>query len=200
MNFEKLKFVLEKKYKVSYVDKRFWSKVEKTKSCWIWKGSKTSLGYGDFSIDDIRIASHRYVFFRKYGYLPKGLVLDYLCRNRACVNPVHLEPITAKENVLRGIGPSALNKKKTHCVRGHEFTSKNTRYNKGRRICIKCKEYHYRNNEEKIKLKVKTWKQNHQEETAIYMKNYAQKNSEKIQQYQKNYRLKNKKEVIHDVS
>lgn len=60
------------------------------------------------------------------GAIPEGKVIDHLCRNGACVNPGHLEPVTVRENTLRGVGPSAVNAAKTHCLRGHQFTEENT--------------------------------------------------------------------------
>jgi hypothetical protein len=66
------------------------------------------------------------------------LKLDHLCRNPACVRPDHLEAVTARENTLRGIGPTAVNALKTHCVHGHEFTPENTRMKGIRRVCREC--------------------------------------------------------------
>ncbi len=69
------------------------------------------------------------------------MTLDHLCRNKACVNPEHLEPVTQKENVLRGVGPTAINAKKTHCIRGHEFNEQNTIFHPrtNYRTCRVCK-------------------------------------------------------------
>lgn len=68
-----------------------------------------------------------------------------LCRNRSCVNPAHLEPVTHAENTLRGIAPSAQNAKKTHCFRGHPFTGKNVRIAlNGQRICKECRRIYNR--------------------------------------------------------
>lgn len=71
--------------------------------------------------------------------IPDDLQLDHLCRNRLCVNPSHLEPVTCRENVLRGNGRCAANAKKTHCPRGHAYAGANLLIGtKGERCCRKC--------------------------------------------------------------
>lgn len=123
-------------------DERFWSKVNKTSTCWLWTGQSRS-GYGLFSWGSRDTLSsecaHRHAYRLIKGSIPDGMVLDHLCRIPLCVNPDHLEPVTLGENVLRGIGTSAINKRKTHCVNGHEFTPENTRIGRtGHRACRAC--------------------------------------------------------------
>lgn len=82
---------------------------------------------------------HQVIYEMIIGPIQQGLELDHLCRNHGCVNPAHLEPVTHKENVLRGTSPAAGHAKQTHCDRGHEFTPQNTLlYDGGRRRCKTC--------------------------------------------------------------
>ena len=73
------------------------------------------------------------------GSVERAMTLDHICRNRLCVNPAHLEIVSVKENVLRGVGISAENSRKTHCIDGHEFNEENTLVLKdGSRVCRAC--------------------------------------------------------------
>lgn len=122
---------------------RFWSKVERgrKRECWPWIGGSTRDGYGQFHPFRLRgkVQAHRYAYELLVGPVPSDLTLDHLCRNRACCNPAHLEPVTHRVNILRGTGASARNLRKTHCAQGHEYTEENTyiRYD-GRRECRVC--------------------------------------------------------------
>jgi hypothetical protein len=103
---------------------RFMSKVEKTQDgCWNWTGAVAPGGYGKFNVEKKKIRkcfnAHRWSYEHFKGSIPNGLTLDHLCRNRRCVNPDHLEPVTIGENLLRGNGVSGVNARKTHCPKGH---------------------------------------------------------------------------------
>jgi len=103
--------------------------------CILWEGTVTDKGYGW----ERNQYAHRKAYERAKGQIPPGLQLDHLCRNRRCVNPDHLEPVTRKENILRGESFSAQNARKTHCERGHELTPENTYMRKDSRGGRQCK-------------------------------------------------------------
>lgn len=109
--------------------------------CWEYRGTKRARGYGVIVVGPGRKAqaAHRAVWEGLVGPVPAGLVLDHLCRNTSCVNPDHLEPVTQAENIRRGYAPAALNARKTHCSKGHEFTPENTARRSGRRVCLTCR-------------------------------------------------------------
>jgi hypothetical protein len=95
-------------------------------SCWLWRGYIDSKGYGRVGMSRGQMPlAHRVVYEILVGPI-ESETLDHLCRNRACVNPAHLEEVSMNENWRRGESLTAINSRKTHCVRGHEFTSENT--------------------------------------------------------------------------
>ena len=108
----------------------FWKLVEKAapESCWRWLGRRQPNGYAKFK----DLYAHRVAYELVCGPIPEGMQLDHLCRKRDCVNPGHLEPVTQRENILRGIGIPAVNAKKTFCVHGHPYTPENTFYWRGK--------------------------------------------------------------------
>jgi len=132
------------------VEKRITYKIDDN-GCWLWTRGLTSHGYAEIWIDKKRYKVHRYMYEQKYGKIKAGLVCDHLCRVRRCINPDHIEPVTIRENVLRGIGIVPENAYKTHCINGHEFTDSNTRLSKGKRYCRACSAIYYQNNRAKLK-------------------------------------------------
>lgn len=114
--------------------------------CWEWTAQKCWGGYARIRAYGAMRVAHRVLYELLVGPVPTGLDLDHLCRNRGCVNPEHLEPVTRKENVNRGIVAQVngdRNRALTRCKRGHEFTLENTYVSKTRkgnpgRVCRAC--------------------------------------------------------------
>ena len=97
--------------------------------CWEWTASLNDSGYGQVAWQGKPLRAHRVVYEWLVGPIPEGMTLDHLCRNRKCVRPDHLEPVTRGENVRRGIAAEKTRERAqalTHCKRGHEFTEENT--------------------------------------------------------------------------
>jgi len=119
---------------------RFLAKIEFNgkKACWRWRGAASKGGYGSFGRNPTWKA-HRLAYTIFIGPIPKGLTLDHLCRNRTCVNPLHLEPVTQRENCLRGISPWARNARKTKCNKGHALSGKNLHLEGKSRRCRACR-------------------------------------------------------------
>lgn len=107
------------------VEPRFWAKVNKTESCWLWMSGTAGEGYGVFHLEHGRqVYAHRFAYELLVGPIPEGLEIDHLCRVRLCVRPDHLEAVTPQENQRRANA-------KTHCPRGHD--------REGRPHCRICK-------------------------------------------------------------
>lgn len=120
---------------------RFWRSVDKTEGgCWPRRLSKNGSGYGCFGGNDgRRWGAHVFAYVEARGAVPDGLELDHLCRNRARVNPSHLEAVTKSENVRRGTSVFADQAKRTHCPKGHPYDEANTLRYDGLRYCKICR-------------------------------------------------------------
>lgn len=113
--------------------------------CWIWTGALDGQGYGSTKHDGKLTCAHRAIYETLVGEIPPWLQCDHICRVRRCVNPVHIELVSQRENTLRGVGHTAVNAVKTHCKRGHLFDEANTiRLSGDRRQCRTCKTLHSR--------------------------------------------------------
>lgn len=129
---------------------------EPNSGCWLWTGGVTDRGYAQITRNRRSELVHRVIYELTYGPIPLNLQIDHLCRVRCCVNPQHLEAVTAKENINRSklvgktgnkIGPKH-NFNKTHCPSGHEYNSANTIMYNGYRYCRVCRD---RRNHERTK-------------------------------------------------
>jgi hypothetical protein len=138
--------------KASDID-RFITKIE-VGDCWHWTAGKHN-GYGQFSLGGRKgrmYYAHRVAYEWLVGPIPEGLQLDHLCRNRACVNPDHLEPVSQQENILRGEGGQN-HAVKTHCPQGHEYAGDNLYVRPdGGRQCRACTREHQRRKRSKDKV------------------------------------------------
>jgi hypothetical protein len=138
---------------LAYVEAR----VDKTPAsgCWVWCGSRYGNGYGRIRGAGLNGAlAHRVAWELWRGPIPDGLVIDHLCKNRECVNPDHLEPVTQRENVMRSDSLWAEQAKRTHCPDGHSYDEANTAVRNGSRHCRECRKrhqvlYHAKNREKR---------------------------------------------------
>lgn len=115
---------------------RFMEKVKLDDGCWMWQGALSTKGYASFSIskDKGGQVGHRWIYEQMIGPIPDGLTLDHLCRRKACVNPMHLEPVTALENTARAKAARAT------CRQGHPYDDPTNIIvtGPGRRRCRAC--------------------------------------------------------------
>lgn len=143
---------------------RFWDRVDKNGPipennpqlgpCWQWKGT-IDQGYGKmWSVEQKHLAAHRWYYEYVNGPIPEGKEPDHLCRNRACVNLAHIEIVTKRENIVRGVGPTAINAAKKICINGHLLERSNLveyQLKQGVRECETCRQ------EKELKRKSKSF-------------------------------------------
>lgn len=155
--------------------------------CWIWQGQL--LKPSRYPVFGRRGLAHRVSYRHFKGEIPDGKEIDHLCSQRECVNPVHLEAVTHKENTMRGRTLTAANAAKTHCVRGHEFTQENTRIIKGgTRECRICA----RN---RSNSSSKAHRDRNPSYQAEWMRKQRAANPEKYNEAMRRYREKNRDKI-----
>lgn len=157
--------------------------------CWEWAGAISEQGYARYS-NGYQFRMHK-ILYESFTnkQMPIGYCTDHVCRNRKCVNPFHLEMVTYVENVMRGKGLTAINKKKTHCKYGHEFNQQNTYLDSnGSRHCYTC-----------IGQSNVTFKKNWDKKSCVDCRKPLAKNSrrhcEKHLKYHRDY-ARNRKQVV----
>lgn len=112
-----------------------------TSPCWISDRAQNGDGYTRLTYEGRPHSTHRFSYEAFVGAIPSGMVLDHLCSQRACCNPSHLEPVTMRENGMRGDTVQARNAAKTHCKNGHPLAGDNlipANLKQGRRGCRTC--------------------------------------------------------------
>lgn len=126
-----------------YMPRSLWERIERwtdrSGGCWVWTHWLDQDGYAHASYEGKRVRVHRWSWEQVNGPVPPGLELDHLCRTRGCVRPDHLQAVSHRENMMRGVAPSAVNAKKTQCKHGHPFSGENLILQiDGRRSCRTC--------------------------------------------------------------
>lgn len=129
---------------------RLFFKIDVTDTCWNWTAAKSSDGYGSAWAGGKCFGAHRLMWIIFRGGISAGLELDHTCKNRACVNPDHLEPVTHKVNVLRGGSNAAMYARRSLCTAGHTMEP-----SRNGRTCYRCQSkkkraYYLANRESKI--------------------------------------------------
>ena len=128
------------------VSERFWSRVAESKDgCWLWTGATDGDGYGLFSVShSVTRRAHRWAYTEMVGEIPEGLQLDHLCRVRNCVRPEHLDPVTSRVNIMRGVGWAPDNAAKDQCPRGHDLGEPEAGKSRSCRTCCTIQSRIYR--------------------------------------------------------
>lgn len=139
--------------KIDDHQKNFWSKVLKTKRCWVWTAHKKKNGYGQFYIKRQSVYAHRYSWVISNGSVPENKSVLHKCDNPNCVRPSHLFVVSQRENMLDAVKKGRIKKKKfgDFCSNGHKLSRASTRLVGNKRIVCRlcnierCSEYYRKN-------------------------------------------------------
>jgi hypothetical protein len=150
------------------VMEKFWAQVQRGAGCWEWQGAVSSQGYGRYGKPQMQ--AHRISYEALVGPIPPGLVLDHLCRNHRCVNPAHLDPVSQKENLRRGIRRTR-QMMQTHCIHGHPLSGDNLRIypGTGKRACKEC-----------TKARKKAWRARRRAATPAGPRHHSEETKQKL--------------------
>jgi len=159
-------------YDLANAGDRFWAKVERGIGCWPWTAGKRN-GYGHFNIrtrtgSRTTAQAHRLAYELLVGPIPDGLTIDHLCRNRACVNPDHLEPVTNRENILRGEAPTVRLYRSGLCKRGHPLGDAHRGGGGLRGWCKSCKRAYNAAHRDEQRAYGRSYGVSHREQKAAY--------------------------------
>ena len=138
--------------------------------CWLWFGGCDRGGYGRYSLNGTMVSAHRFSYQTLIDAIPRHLEIDHLCRVRCCVNPAHMEPVTTRENILRGQLPQAVTARTGICSKGHVLSCGGP--------CKQC-----------ISLNKKRYREEHLHRIKHYMKDYYWRNKELLNVKNQEYRL-----------
>lgn len=126
---------------------------EPTTGCVLWLGALNK-GHGRLRFGDGWAYAHVLAWTLEYGPVPAGMQLDHCrargCASRACINPAHLEPVSSRENTLRGEGPSAANSRKDRCQCGSDYVLRSRRSQRIERICVQCRREQNRRRRQRV--------------------------------------------------
>lgn len=158
-----------------------YAKTRPVGDCFEWTASKNKYGYGLIlrwaGGGNRTFRAYRVAYELVHGPIPVDKQLDHLCRNRACVRVEHLEAVTAKENILRGVSPSAKHARKTHCIHGHELSGDNVavREDNGGRRCVTCRRLRMRESYRKNRVTILARQRKRRPELTEYLRQWRQR-------------------------
>lgn len=180
--------------------------------CWIWTGALNTHGYGEVWFNNRMEMSHRLIYAWLVQPIPRGLhpevpCLDHIiCDNPRCCNPNHLQLVLPRENLARTNSVSAVNRRKTHCIRGHPLPDKPNRSDGAGRMCLICRKEtgarYYRDIARPKRMAMKPPKEpklqltdeERRQKSREYMRDYRNLNRDKFRKYGREYMRERRKQ------